>query len=174
MKRVLISTVALAALLATPAAALVNSAPLPAEGITPAEMVNLLAQHHTAPKLTQGSDGRPIINGRTADVGFNFGFGDGRAAGVGFDVSFDGCKGDHCRDVFFKAGWSNAKGDAKLTAEKINQWNAENKFLHAYVLNNTLWVEMDARIARGATANVEEYIELWKQQLHQFKSFMEL
>lgn len=160
MKRILISAVALAALLATPTAALVTSTPLPAEGITPAEMAQLLAQHETTPKLAQGSDGKPIINGRTA--------------GVGFDVSFDQCHGDRCRDVMFDAGWGNAKGDPKLTLEHVNRWNAENRFLRASISNNTLRAEMDARIARGSTANVEEYIELWKQQLRKFRSFMEL
>lgn len=160
MKRVLIYAVALTALLATPTAALVNSVPLPAEGITPGEMANLMAQHELTPKLAQGADGQPIINGRTA--------------GVGFDVSFGQCHGDRCRDVIFEAGWGNAKGDAKLTLEHINRWNAENRFLRAYISNNTLRAEMDARIARGSTANVEEYIELWKQQLRQFKSFMDL
>lgn len=158
MQRVLISAVALAALLATPAAALVNSVPLPAEGITAAEMAQLMAQHEMAPKPTQGSDGQPIINGRTA--------------GIGFDVRFDACHGDRCRDVMFEAGWGNAKGDTKLTLERINQWNAKNNFLRGYISGNTLWAKMDARIARGTTANVEEYIELWKQQLRQFKSFM--
>src|SRR5690348_16341012 len=117
MKRVLISAVALAALLATPAVAEVTSAPVPAEGITPAEMVQLLSQHQMAPKLTQGSDGQPIVNGRTA--------------GVGFNVSFCDCHGERCRDVIFQVGWGNAKGDAKLTPERINQWNTENKFLRA-------------------------------------------
>ncbi|MGH6976275.1 MAG: YbjN domain-containing protein [Stellaceae bacterium] len=161
MKRVLISAIALAATLAAPAIAEVTSAPIPAEGITPAALVQLLALHQMAPKLTQGSDGQPVINGRTA--------------GVGFDVSLGGCKGDRCRDVFFKVGWSNAKGDAKLTADRINRWNAENNFLRAYVSSdNTLWAEMDARIARGTTTNVEEYIELWKERLHAFKPFMGL
>ena len=160
MKRVLISTVALAALLVTPAAALVTSVPLPAEGITPTEMAQLLAQHETTPNVVQGSDGHPIINGRTA--------------GVGFDVSFGQCHGDRCRDVIFEAGWGNAKGDPSLTLEHITRWNAENQFLRAYISNNTLRAEMDARIARGSTANVEEYIELWKQQLRKFKSFMGL
>ncbi|MDE1904726.1 MAG: YbjN domain-containing protein [Alphaproteobacteria bacterium] len=160
MKRVLISAAALAALLAPPAAALVTSVPLPAEGIAPAEMANLLAQHETAPKLAQSADSRPAINARTA--------------GVGFDVSFGQCHGDRCRDVIFDAGWGNVKADANVTADKINRWNAENQFLRAYIANNTLRAEMDTRVARGSTANVEEYIELWKQQLRRFKSFMGL
>lgn len=161
MKHVLISTVALAALLATPTVAEVASAPVPAEGITPAELVQLLAQHQMAPKLAQGRDGRPIVDGRVDDVGF--------------DVSFGECRGDRCRDVYFRVGWSNAKGDAKLTANRINQWNAGNYFLRAYISSdNTLWAEMDARIARGTTANVEEYVALWPALLHQFKPFMGL
>jgi len=161
MKRVLISAVALTALLATPAFAIVTSAPVPAEGITPAEMAQLMAQHEMSPKLAQGSDGKPIINGRVA--------------GVGFDVRFDACHGDRCRDVKFQAGWSNAKGDAKLTPERLNDWNRTYPFLRAYVsTDNTLWVEMDARIARGSTANVEEYIVLWPTLLGQFKPFMGL
>src|SRR5579872_620188 len=161
MKRVLISAVALVALLSAPAVAEVTSAPVPADGITPAEMVQLLAQHQMAPKLGQGSDGQPIVNRR--------------AAGVGFDVKFGECHGGRCRDVMFQAGWGNAKGDAQLTPERINRWNAENNFLRAFVSSdNTLWAEMDARIARGTTANVEEYIVLWKEQLHRFRPFMGL
>lgn len=160
MKRVLISAIALAAMLAAPAIAEVTSAPVPAEGITPAELVQLLTQHQMAPKLTQGSDGQPIVDGRTA--------------GVGFNVSFGECRNDRCRDLYFRVGWGNAKGDAKLTADRINQWNAENNFLRTYVSSNTLWAEMDARIARGSTANVEEYIVLWPALLHKFKPFMGL
>src|SRR5690348_793158 len=161
MKRVLIFAVALAALRVAPASALVNSAPVPAEGITPAEVAQLLAQHEMSPKLSQSSDGQSIINGRVA--------------GVGFDVRFDACNGDHCRDVKFQAGWSNAKGDAKLTPERLNDWNRTYPFLRAYVsADNTLWAEMDARIARGSTANVEEYIVLWPTLLRQFKPFMGL
>lgn len=160
MKRVLISAVALAAFLAAPAVAEVTSAPVPAAGITPTELAQLLALHEMAPKLSQGSGGQPIVNGH--------------AAGVGFNVSFGECHGDRCRDVIFQAGWGNAKGDAKLTPERINQWNTENKFLRAYVSSNTLWADMDARIARGTTANVEEYIVLWPTLLRQFKSFMGL
>jgi|SRR5579883_1758573 len=160
MQRVLISAVALTALLAWPAYALVTSVPLPAQGITPAEMAQLLTQHQMAPKLAQGSDGQPIINGHTA--------------GVGFTVSFDECHGDRCRDIIFQAGWGNAKGDAKLTPERIDQWNTGNKFLRAYISSNTLWAEMDARIAYGSTANVEEYIALWTERLHAFKPFMGL
>lgn len=160
MRRVLISGFALAALLAVPASAEVTSMPLPAEGIAPAEMAQLMAQHEMAPKPAQGSDSQPIVIGRTA--------------GVGFNVSFGECHRDRCRDIIFQAGWGNAKGDANVTADKIDRWNAKNDFVRAYISDNTLWAEMDARIARGTTANVEEYLELWKQQLRRFKSFMGL
>lgn len=161
MQRVLISAVALTALLTAPAFALVTSAPLPAQGIAPDEMVQLLAQHQMAPKLTQGSDGQPII--------------DARSGGVGFDVSFGECHGGRCQDVYFEVGWSNAKGNPQLTPERLNAWNSRNKFLRAYMSpDNTLWAGMDARVAYGTTANVEEYIVLWTERLHAFKSFMGL
>ena len=161
MQRVLISAVALTVLLAAPAFALVTSTPLPAQGITPAEMAQLLAQHQMTPKLTQGADGQPIV--------------DARSAGVGFDVSFGGCHDGRCQDIYFEVGWSNAKGNAQLTPERINAWNSRDKFLRASMSpDNTLWAAMDARVAYGSTANAEEYIVLWAERLHAFKSFMGL
>lgn len=161
MKRILIAAFALTALLAWPAFAAVTSVPLPAEGITPADMAQLLALHEMAPKLSQSSDGQPIINGR--------------AAGLGFDVSFGACHSGRCQDVYFRVGWSNAKGNAQLTPDKINAWNNRNKFLRAYMSpDNTLWVAMDDRVAYGTTANVEAYIQLWRAMLPEFKSFMQL
>ncbi|MGH6968968.1 MAG: YbjN domain-containing protein [Stellaceae bacterium] len=162
MKRVLIFAVAAWTLLtAAPAFAAIMSAPIPAEGITPAEMVQLLAQHEMSPKLGQSSDGQPIINGRSG--------------GLGFYVSFSECRGDRCQDVYFRVGWSNAKANAQLTTDKINAWNNGNTFLRAYLSpDNTLWAAMDARVAYGTTANVEAYIQLWRTQLHEFRSFMRL
>jgi hypothetical protein len=161
MKRIVISAFALAMLTAWPALALVTSVPLPAQGITPDEMVQLLAQHEMSPKLSQSSDGQPIISGR--------------AAGLGFDVSFGECHGGRCQDAYFRVGWSNAKGNAQLTTDRINAWNNDHYFLRTYLSpNNTLWAAMDARVAYGTTANVEAYIQLWRAMLPEFKSFMQL
>jgi len=159
MKRIVISVFAVVVLAAWPAFALVTSTPLPAQGITPDEMAQLLGQHQMLPKPMQGSDGQPYINGQ--------------AVGVGFDVSFGKCSSSGCQDVYFKAGWSKA-GPPIVTLEKLNDWNNKNHFLHVYVSpDKTLWAEMDARVAYGTTANAEAYIELWRTQLRAFKSFMQ-
>lgn len=156
MKRALVFAAACLTLLAAPAFALVTSAPLPAQGIAPEEMAQLMSQYHLAPEPAQDGSGNPIIKGRTANVGF--------------DVNFFDCKGGRCRDIQFQVGWSKAAPPA-VTLDKINAWNSTHRFLHAYLsTDQTLWATMDARVAYGTTGNVQEYLALWRTVLQEFKS----
>lgn len=161
MKRFLVSTVVTLALFAAiPAFAEVTSAPVPATGIAPEEMAQLMSQHGWPAQIAKDSDGNPLIKSNVA--------------GVGFDVAFFECHGGRCRDIRFEVGWSKA-GPPNVTPEKLNTWNTNNRFLRAYLRpDRSLWAAMDARIARGTTANVEEYIVLWPATLKEFRSYFGL
>ncbi len=162
------------ALLAAPAWALVASAPVPADGITPAEVAQLMSLHHMAPKPGQGSGGNPVIDGQVAGTGFDLPGVRLGNAGVGFDIRLSDCHDGHCRDLQFEVGWSKAEPPA-VTLDKINAWNVTHRFLRAYLTaDHTLWATMDARIARGTTANIEEYLALWPAMVNEFRSYFRL
>jgi hypothetical protein len=146
----------MAALLSA-APAFAASAPIPAAGITPNELAQLMRQHGWPAKITHDSDGNLIISSRAADVNF--------------DMYFYQCRNGRCTDIQFAAGWSGAR----VAPDKVNQWNRTKRFLRTYWKpGNILWTEMDARISRGTTANVEEYLALWPEMLDEFKPFMGL
>jgi Putative bacterial sensory transduction regulator len=156
MKR-LVFAVVLLGLLATPAFAVVTSAPVSATGITMDEMAQLMIQRGWPAKIGKDSSGTATISSRVN--------------GVNFDMYFYECTRGRCTDIQFAAGWSNAK----VTPDQIDQWNATKRFLRAYWKpGNVLWTEMDARIALGSTGNIDEYLALWPQMLHEFTSFMHI
>jgi len=158
MKRVSACTAVIVTLLAaTPAFAAVTSAPVSAAGITREEMVQLMTQRGWSAKIDKDSSGTPVVSSRVN--------------GVNFDMYFYECTRGRCTDIQFAAGWSNAK----VTPDQINQWNTTKRFLRAYWKpGNILWTEMDARIALGSTGNIDEYLALWPQMLHEFTSFMHI
>ncbi len=161
MKRVLAFTVVVVALLsAAPAFAAVTSAPVSAAGVTPDEMAQLMSQYGWPAHIAKGADGGPIINSRIA--------------GVKFDVRFFECQSGRCRDIQFAVGWSNAQPPT-VTLDKVNAWNGSHRFLRTYLTpDHALWAVMDARIARGSTANVEENLVLWQAMLREFKPYFRL
>lgn len=134
------------------------AAPLPQGGITPQQMVEIMTRHGLPATLTRDSNGVQIITSR--------------AVNVNFDVYFYECRDGSCRDIQFAAGWSNATG---ATPDRINEWNTTKRFIRVYWKpGNVVWAEQDARISRGTTENVEEYLALWPEMLGEFKSFMHL
>ena|SRR5487761_1111428 len=160
MKRLIFAAAALILVMATPAFALVNATPIPAGGITPEEMANVMTQYGWPAKLGKASDGTPIITSQ--------------AAGATFYVYFYECHDGRCTDIQFAASWSNAV-PPRFTLDKVNGWNRTQRFLHASLApGNILTASLDARVAYGTTANVEEYLALWRTMLQEFKSSMQL
>ena len=142
-------------LLTAPADAAVDtSAPGGAQGITREEMAKVLTEHGMPAKLGKDSNGVDIISSRATDVNF--------------DMYFYECHDGRCRDIQFAAGWSNAN----VTPQQVNEWNTTKRFLRVYTKpGKIIWAEMDARIAYGTTANIEEYVVLWPEMLREFKEF---
>jgi Putative bacterial sensory transduction regulator len=160
MKRVVFAIALLGLMTTAPAFALVTSAPLPAAGITPEEMANVMTQYGREAKLAKDTNGSPMISSR--------------AAGVKFDVTFYECHDGRCTDIQFTAGWSNA-GPPRFTPDKINTWNRNQRFMRAYLSpGNILTVSLDARVARSTTGNVQEYLALWQTMVRNFKSYFRL
>jgi hypothetical protein len=160
MKRLIFAAAALILVMATPAFALVNAAPISAAGITPAEMANVMTQYGWTAKLGKASDGSPIITSQ--------------AAGATFYVYFYECHDGRCSDIQFAASWSNAV-PPRFTLDRVNGWNRTHRFVRAYLSpGNLITASLDARIAYGTTANVQEYLGLWRTVLGEFKSSMGL
>jgi hypothetical protein len=151
MRRRWVPVILAAALAATPAFA----SPVPARGISPEQMVQIMVKRGLPAKIGKDSDGTLIISSRVIDVNF--------------DVYFYQCAAGYCRDIQFAAGWS----DANTTPERVNEWNTTKRFVRAYWKSgNVLWAEEDARISRGTTENIDEQLALWPQMLSEFKQFM--
>lgn len=144
---------ALVLMVAAPASA----GPVPARGISPEEMVQIMTKRGLQAKIGRDSSNTLIISSRVVDVNF--------------DVYFYECENGYCRDIQFAAGWSNSRA----TPEQINEWNTTKRFVRVYWKpGNVIWAEQDARISRGTTENIDEQLALWPQMLAEFKQFMHL
>ncbi len=131
------------------------AAPIGPAGISVQEMANLMSKRGLPAKIGKDSNGVTIISSRVVEVNF--------------DVYFYECAKGVCRDIQFAAGWSNNTA----TPERINQWNTTKRFVRVYWKpGDIIWAEMDARISRGTTENIDEQLALWPQMLIEFKHFM--
>jgi hypothetical protein len=137
MRKFLISFIlGLAVCVSAPAFA----APIPAGGITMDQMAKLMTARGWSAKITEDAKGNQIIKSRAADVNF--------------DVYFYNCANDRCRDIQFAAGWSKVT----TAPSRINQWNTEKRFLRVYWKEgNVLWAELDSRVARSTTENINRW-----------------
>jgi Putative bacterial sensory transduction regulator len=141
-------------LTAPPVSAVITSSPVPAQGVSREEIAKLLTERGWPAKIANDSNGAPIVSSRVD--------------GVNFDVYFYQCENGLCRDIQFAAGWSNSTA----SPDRINQWNTTKRFLRVYWKpGKIIWAEMDARIARGTTANIDENLALWAAMLSEFKQF---
>lgn len=151
MKNFIAMIVAALAVLAIPAFA----DPIPANGITPEQMAQIMRASGLPATVGHDSNGVLIISSRVVDVNF--------------DVYFYECVSNYCRDIQFAAGWSNSTA----TPDLINSWNTTKRFLRVYWKpGNIVWAEQDARISLGTTENIKEQLALWPQMLIEFKTFM--
>lgn len=70
------------------------------------------------------------------------------ADGVGFDVDFYDCKNGRCASIQFNAGFDTDG----LSTDKINAWNAANRYIRAYVADDgDPWFCYDANLSPGGT-----------------------
>ena len=108
--------------------------------------------------------------------------GQGMVANVRLDVS-DGiewaalgydCKtASGCSELQFRAVF-NAHGARSGLLERINKWNADNRFTRAYLSpGNSAIMEMDVYLAGGETLkNIRQQITIWRQSVRRFSSTM--
>ncbi len=90
------------------------------------------------------------------------------AEGGGFHVSQYDCKGNICGSLQFWVGF-DTKG--AFTADRINNWNRDNRWVRAYVDKvNDPWLEMDVDLTPGGTyENLDDEFAIWRDALRRFK-----
>jgi len=80
---------------------------------------------------------------------------------VKYGIYFYGCEaGKRCTDIQFAAGWS----DAKVSLEKINEWNRGKRYGKAYLDKvNDPMLELSVNTNHGVSLkNPEDSFEWWK------------
>jgi hypothetical protein len=139
--------------------------------------------------LAQGAMAYPIHGGITApevakvlqDKGYKAAVGvddegdpkvTSMAEGVKFTVFFYGCNHTpHCNSLTFQAGFHIEGG---LTAEKMNEWNRDKRFLKAWLdKTNDPYGEMDIDAGDGVTTEgLANYVDNWDSAMAEFKTFI--
>lgn len=129
---------------------------------TDVQKILQLAQSVGSAELTQGNDGRPMIQARMEDVTYL--------------ILFYGCTGDrNCTDIQFGALW-DAKADPSPTGpdlQRANQWNREKRFGNAYIdTDGTVIIKMEVNLEFGADRRtLEGAFEWWRLALREFPKF---
>ncbi|HUO11807.1 MAG TPA: YbjN domain-containing protein [Caulobacteraceae bacterium] len=94
------------------------------------------------------------------------------AEGVNFTIFFYGCNhGPRCTSLTFQAGFHI---DGGLTAEKINGWNRDKRWLKGWLDNtNDPFCDMDIDAEHGFSSELlDSYIDTWAEMLPAFKSYI--
>lgn len=94
------------------------------------------------------------------------------AGGVQFSIFFENCtKGAACTTVSFVTGFT----DIDATLAKINEWNAKNRFAHAYIDGDqdpVLRMDVDLDHQGIPRANFGEYVDIWGSLAPKFLTFL--
>lgn len=134
--------------------------PLPEGGVTVDEVADVLRKKDVAVELANDSteDGAARIRS-----GID---------GTKFFVRFFGCKENgRCVAVQFVAAYDLPEG---TTFQKMNLWNAENRFGRAY-LDDEMdpYVALDADFERGATTEaIANTFDVWGAVITQFRRYV--
>lgn len=127
------------------------------DAMTPADILQIAANYGPT-KLGQDDNGDPLVSGKIN--------------GIGYEIIFYGCdSGKDCEDILFKAQWRGAK----LSADKINEWNRDRKFGKAFVDDdNILTVDMAVNLHYGVSAkNFADTFDYWNRVTGEFKDFID-
>lgn len=134
-------------------AALSLSAGAASAQVTPQAMSDWLATQGVAPELA--------AEGEEAFIRVR----DGQLTWLLF---FYGCEAAGCDSLQFGAGFTNEA----VTADRVNQWNRERRFLKAYFepgAEGSAVVQYDVLITRGAAVDhLAEHVNLWRGTLADF------
>lgn len=95
------------------------------------------------------------------------------ADGTGFYVDFYDCKEKpQCASLQFSVGFDT---DGKFSAAKMNQWNAENRWIRAYIDDkNDPWIDMDVDLSPGGTwEGLDDEFAVWRDMMVSFKKYID-
>ncbi|HEV2747931.1 MAG TPA: YbjN domain-containing protein [Allosphingosinicella sp.] len=94
------------------------------------------------------------------------------AGGVQFSIFFNNCtNGAACTTVSFVTGFT----DIDATLAEINQWNAKNRFAHAYIdaeQDPVLRMDVDLDHQGIPRANFGEYVDIWGSLAPKFLNYL--
>jgi hypothetical protein len=127
-------------------------------GITAPEVAKVLQDKGYKAEVGVDDDGDPKVTSA--------------AEGVKFTVFFYGCNHTpHCTSLTFQAGFHIEGG---LTAEKINAWNRDKRFLKGWLdKTNDPYGELDIDAGEGFTTEaLAAYADTWDSYLSEFKTFI--
>ncbi len=95
------------------------------------------------------------------------------ADGVGFNIYLYGCDARRaarrrCSSIQYAAGWTSAG----LSAERINRWDREARFVRAYVTpKGGVFVEFDLDLAPGQDrAALDQSLQRWRSAVSRFRA----
>ena len=139
-------------------AAQAQARPLPAGGVTAAEVIEVLQANGYRAQADVDGVGDPMV--RSATDGNNFA------------VYFYGCERDRCTTIQFGTAFAMRQSPGLA---KINEWNREMRFGRAY-LDSEMdpVVEMDVDLELGATTEqLQSVIATWAAVVPAFKDFID-
>lgn len=127
-------------------------------GVTAPEVARVLQDKGYKAEVGVDDDGDPKVTSA--------------AEGVKFTVFFYGCEHtSHCTSLTFQSGFHIEGG---LTAEKMNAWNRDKRFLKGWLdKTNDPFGEMDVDAHDGFTSEaLSSYIDTWDSYIGEFKTFI--
>ena len=138
-------------------AGMATAGPLPNGGVTSQEVVGVMRGMKLPTEVTVDKDGDPLIWTNSG--------------GQKYGVYFYQCKNKRCTSIQFSAGFDGA---SKIPASKVAEWNRTKRFGRAYAQGDTLYVEMDMDVERGATTEaLANNFERWVAVLEQFPKYFQ-
>jgi hypothetical protein len=132
--------------------------PLPEGGVTANEIAKILIAKGYKAEVGKDDDGDPKVASA--------------ADGSNFTVFFYGCNhGPRCTSITFQSAFHL---DGGMTAEKINGWNRDKRFLKGWLDKvNDPFCEMDIDTESGFTSDsLDSYIDTWVAGLPEFKTYI--
>jgi hypothetical protein len=143
-------------------AALAAAAPamakaLPQDGVTRDFIIGWLkSRGHPAELEIDGASGTAYVS-TSAD-------------GVDFWIYFYDCNGAVCPDMQYSTVWTDVTG---LTADKLNAWNRDKRYIRAYMRDADAFGEYDVDLAPGGTTEqLDHSLDRWVEAMMAFKAFL--
>ncbi len=94
------------------------------------------------------------------------------ADGTKYKILFYGCKGTpRCAALEFLVGFDLDKG---MSMEKLNKWNRDSRFGHAYLDDeNDPYLQLDINASPGFTSeSFGSYVDTWSSLVPKFKTYI--